>query len=287
MIARRALLSAGLALAVCSGCGPKLVRETVFEGDGVHVELRRSVQGGSPVARGYEHPVTIAAVRVAHILALINHEDAKGAQHPTLRSEHVYPLGEGIAQALAKASPDDEVAAAVFPVERRLGIFQRERVTAFRAYVQDDELVLEFYSINANIERGGPRGSEYKIPEEVPSWKPGFRLIPGEAQRLEGRRRLMLEWRNSYFARPPSLRLRDGKLQRRTILMQEEVPGESLPTAPELPSPALRDAQIRALDQIDATRRSGLISESEYRRRRRLVLEGRLEEAGYGTQPGE
>ncbi len=285
MNARHALLSAGLTLVLCSGCGPKLVRETVYESDGVHVELRRTVKGGSPLARGYEHPAMIAAVRVAHIVALINYEDAKGAQHPTIRSEHVYPLGEGVAQALAKASPDDEVAVAVFAVERRLGVFQHKRVTAFRAFMREDELVLEFYSINALIERGSPRGSEYKIPEEVPSWKPDFRLVPAEAQRQDGPRVLKVEWRNSYFARPPSLRLRDGQLQRRTILMEEELPVE--PEALKPPSTALRDAQMQALHQIDAARRSGLISESEYRRRRRLVLEGRLEEAGYGTKPEE
>lgn len=282
---RRALLSAGLALAIGSGCGPKLVRETVYDRDGVHVELRRSVKGGSPIARGYEHPATLAAVRVAHILALIHYEDAKGAQHPIIRSEHVYPLGEGVAQALAKAGPDDEIAVAVFTVERRLGVFQQKRVTAFRAYMRDDELVLQFYSINALIERGSPRGSEYKIPEEVPSWKPDFRLVQSKAQRRAGPRVLRVEWRNSYFARPPSLRLRDGQLQRRTILMEEELPVEPETLKPL--STALRDAQIQALDQIDAARRSGLISESEYRRRRRLVLEGRLEEAGYDTKPGE
>ncbi|MCZ6571488.1 MAG: hypothetical protein O7B23_15160, partial [Deltaproteobacteria bacterium] len=59
------------------------------------------------------------------------------------------------------------------------------------------------------------------------------------------------------------------------------------PEALKPPSTALRDAQMQALDQIDAARRSGLISESEYRRRRRLVLEGRLEEAGYDTKSGE
>jgi hypothetical protein len=282
---RRALLSAGLALAIASGCGPKLVRETIYDRDGVHVELRRSVKGGSPVARGYEHPATLAAVRVAHIFALIHYEDSKGAQHPTIRSEHVYPLGEGVAQALAKAGPDDEIAVAVFAVDRHLGVFQHKRVTAFRASMLNDELVLEFYSVNALIERGGPRGSEYKIPEEVPSWKPDFRLVPGEAQRQDGPRVLRVEWRNSYFARPPSLRLRDGQLQRRTILMEEELPVE--PESLKPPSTALRDAQMQALDQIDAARRSGLISESEYRRRRRLVLEGRLEEAGYGTKPEE
>jgi hypothetical protein len=46
------------------------------------------------------------------------------------------------------------------------------------------------------------------------------------------------------------------------------------------------DAQRRALDQLDAARRTGLVSEAEFQRRRRLVLEGRLAEAGYGEAPG-
>jgi hypothetical protein len=44
---------------------------------------------------------------------------------------------------------------------------------------------------------------------------------------------------------------------------------------------------MRALDEIDAARRAGLITESEFLRRRRLVLEDRLEEAGYGAEPGD
>ena len=44
--------------------------------------------------------------------------------------------------------------------------------------------------------------------------------------------------------------------------------------------PELRDAQLRALDQLDAARRSGIVTEAEFQKRRRLVLEGKLEEAG-------
>ena len=80
--------------------------------------------------------------------------------------------------------------------------------------------------------------------------------------------------------------MRDGKLQRRTILLQEEEASEAPvpPPIPEgAPSNALRDAQLRALDQLDAARRSGLVTEAEFQRRRRLILEGRIEEAGYAS----
>jgi hypothetical protein len=45
------------------------------------------------------------------------------------------------------------------------------------------------------------------------------------------------------------------------------------------------DAQIRALDQLEGARRSGLVTEAEFQRRRRLILQGRLEEAGYAPGP--
>ena len=66
-----------------------------------------------------------------------------------------------------------------------------------------------------------------------------------------------------------------------------ELPPEAEPaTSPDAPLPAgLSDAQIRALDELDSSRRSGLITESEYQRRRKLVLENALDEAGYGSQP--
>ena len=134
-----------LALAVCAlaGCGPKFVRERVFDKPGVRVELRHQVVEGAPVPRGYAQPATIADVRIAHILASLSTEDDKGERQPMIRSEFVYELADGIALALAKAGPDDEVAAASFPVDTRLGIFSDERVTAFRVVLVGDTLRLE------------------------------------------------------------------------------------------------------------------------------------------------
>ena len=64
---------------------------------------------------------------------------------------------------------------------------------------------------------------------------------------------------------------------------EEERP-EADPSEPAV-APELRDAQLRALDELDTLRRSGQITEDEFRERRRLVLDGRLDEAGYGASP--
>ena len=61
-----------LALAALAGCGPKFVRERVYDKPNMRVELRHQKSGDAQVARGYSHPVTIADVRqsngVIHVI---------------------------------------------------------------------------------------------------------------------------------------------------------------------------------------------------------------------------
>ena len=92
-------------------------------------------------------------------------------------------------------------------------------------------------------------------------------------------------WRDDVFRRPITLRDREGRVKKRTVLM--EMPDENAPAGGAkkgLPKqerpPGLSDAQVRALDRADEARANGLITEPEYQKRRRLILENRLEEAG-------
>src|SRR5262245_49274379 len=117
------LASPLLIVLLAGGCGPKLVRETVSQNEKVLVQLRRSEQRGGVVARGHAQPATIADVRLAHILASLEHETPKGERVPTIRSEHVYELAEGMARAFEKAGPDDDVIAVGYSRDRRMGIF--------------------------------------------------------------------------------------------------------------------------------------------------------------------
>ena len=80
------------ALAFGSGCGPKVVRESVYKSEIAEVRLRHVEEGGAPVPREFEHPVTIAPVRVAHILASLSYEDREGKPHPVIRNAHVYDV---------------------------------------------------------------------------------------------------------------------------------------------------------------------------------------------------
>src|SRR5262245_45649521 len=94
------ILSVAFALAWLVGCaGPRIVREPVFASDTVRVQLRRTLDGGEVVKRGYAHPATISDVRIAHILASIEHRDGEGNSLPTIASEVVYELAEALNQA--------------------------------------------------------------------------------------------------------------------------------------------------------------------------------------------
>jgi hypothetical protein len=276
-----------LLVALCTlGCGPKLVRETVFENERALVQLRHLADGGKSVARGRAHPAVIADVRLAHILASITHEDRKGERSPTIRSEHVYELAEGMAKAFERAGPDDEVAAVAYVRDRHLRIFTTERVTAFRSWVDTTgELVIEFFAIEQDLPEPDARGPTraWEPPAELSGDHPPFKLIPADAQRAAGPRGLAIAWRDDYYRRPVAMRIRGGKVRRRTVLLEAPVDEVAPAAAQPAPVPAdLSDPQRRALDQLEAERREGRVRETDYQRRRILILEGRLEEAGYG-----
>jgi hypothetical protein len=281
-----ALLACAVLLGLGFGCGPKLVREPVYASDNVRVTLRRTLERGKPIARGYAHPATISDVRLAHILANIENQDKDGKRQPTIPSELVYDLAEGLNKAAAKAGPDDEIAAVAFLENRRLGLFTTRRVTSFRMYFTPGDLVFEFYDVGRALEpgEGRPGKEEYAVPTSAPE-SASFRVLSSPGQAAEGARKLKVDWRDPYFSRPVSLSVMNGRFKRRTVLSESPAPPDS-EAPPQLDSkPQTRDAQIRALDQLDAARRSGLVTELEFQQRRRLILEGKLQEAGYGSAP--
>jgi hypothetical protein len=275
------LLASGLA----PGCGPKVIRETVYENE--HV-------GDAPVPLGNEHPATIADVRLAHILATLQYrreaDDAKPA--PAIRTEHLYDLSEGISKALARATPDDVVVAWSQAHDRRMVVFSDAHVTAMRVAMREGRLWIDFYAIEAPLDNEERRAG-YEPPVEVPYRPAGFRLVPDTGLTVVGPRTLDIDWRDPYFRKPLALRSVRGRLRRRTVIMRDdsldqeierELEAEEDPSVLPIP-PEVTDAQIRALDELDGARRAGLVTEGEFKRRRRLILQGRLDEAGYGSGP--
>ena len=126
---------------------------------------------------------------------------------------------------------------------------------------------------------------EYEIPTELPTLAPRFKLVPGEAQTRLGARGVEVAWRDRTTAQPVALRFRQGQARRRTVLMELPPEDEPAPARGEvrLPADAVRRAAPRARPARRRRGRAAWCSESEYQRRRRLILENKLDEAGYGA----
>ena len=140
------------------------------------------------VPRGYAQPATIADVRIAHILASLSYEDSDEKRQPLIRSQFVYELADGIALALAKAGPDDEVAAACVsrgPPARHLHRRARDRVPPRAGRRRDADRVLRR---RGRLERDGSKvgAREYEIPTELPTLEPRFKIVPARRRRGSG-----------------------------------------------------------------------------------------------------
>jgi hypothetical protein len=276
MRSRPRLVFLAAVLVASLGCGTRYTREPVYTDDFAKVLLRAELREGEPVPRGFAHPATISAVRLAHILAQIDVRVSTGdagqsERRPAIHQDLVYPLGERLSEALAKAGPDQEVLVEVVRVERRLGLFTQRYVTSFLAWVAADDLL---YLSLSRLDWPVPKGSEEealrepKVGREVMA----FRTLASEGVDPVGHQLVAVDWRDERFRRPTSVHVGPGgKMTRRTILMQEEAPEEA-PLAPHsLPSDP--DA-LRALAELEEERRAGAVTEAEYQRRKREILRG-------------
>jgi hypothetical protein len=89
-----------------------------------------------------------------------------------------------------------------------------------------------------------------------------------------GHQSVAVSWKDDRFRNPTSVRVGPGgKVTRRTVLMEEEAPASEAPAAGESELPADPE-RLRALADLEEARRAGDITEAEYQRQRRQLLQG-------------
>ncbi len=259
------------------GCGTRYARTTIHDDDAVSIVLRAELRGGEPVERHFRHPATISPIRLAHILSRIDIRTAVdedgGKRRPAIDTSLIYPLGDLLSQALAKAKSDQEIVVQATRKEKRLGIFQQEYLTSFIAYVGgDDRLVVHLYRIDWPV----PKSDNVEIKEPVVGREAmSFRAIPGDAMKSLGHQAVAVEWRDPLFRKASNIRVGPtGKVMRRTILM--EAPVEAAEDVPEAPREIIPSdpTALRALAELEEAREQGQITEADYRAKRRAILQG-------------
>ncbi len=277
------LAAAGLCallLVATSGCIARTVREDVFKEGDTEVFLRATKKGSKLVDRGYDHPISIAPVRIAHMLsrmdlrlpesnAFFKLQKDKKDRVPAFELELLYVIADGVSQALAKAKPSQEVVVMSVHQAKSFLIFDRDFLTNFVAYVKGDQLYVHMNRYSWEI----PPRREDRLPEPHVGEHPmDFKLIPSEGMALVDEQSGAFDWRNPIFKRPTRTRITPGgKVVRKTILM--EMDDEQAPAAAGSALPAnLSPEALRDLADLEEIRRKGDISESEYNRRKRAIL---------------
>ena len=261
--------------------------EDVFTEGPVDVKLRseKSWQFGGLVEKDYDHPVTISAVRLAHILSRIDARKA-GKREPAIPTDMLFGIAEGVSRALERAGAEQEVVVMAKRRDRRLGIFDHDYLTSFIAYVKGPQLFIHLDRLDWEI----PQRDREKPPEpKIGEHRMNFRVYPSEAMELVDTQSVAVVWRDDVFAQPTRTKvLPTGRVVRKTILLEspEDETGVSpaeeeeaaAPKAPEQPEPVapsgLTPAQLRALADLEEARRDGKITEAEYAAEQQKILSG-------------
>jgi hypothetical protein len=269
------LLTAAL---LSGGCAARVVKTPVFQDNGVEVFLRARTRGGKPVDQGYSQPVTISAIRVTNILARIDVRGAdpeKEPREPAIPTGVLYAVGEGVSKALAKADSSQQVVVMATERKKSLGIFTNDYLTSLILWMKDDHLFV-FLGALGEVESRDPRDKPRE--PEVDHIESKQRVLGGDGYTVQGPRLIAADWRADTFRDVSAIRVRpSGEVVRRTILM--ESPADANPA--EAPGPApppegLSPEALRALADLEESRRRGQLSESQYQQRRREILSGKL-----------
>lgn len=270
----------GVVALAAGGCITRPAKQDVYQDGAIQVFLRSDVVWTRPVEKSYQHPVTIAPVRIAHILSrldlrpskkpLLSFSDEK-ERVAAIHTDMLYSIAEGISKALAAADPNQEAVVMAVRETKRFGIFDHDFLTSFVAYVRDDRLYLHFAHHDWEI----PKGRDKRLPEpRVGETRQRFRLIASNAMSLVGDHAMAVDWRDPIFARPTRTRiLPTGEVVRSEILLESPPEVDDLADPLERLPDDLSPQQLRDLADVEEARRQGRITEAEYRTQRRRILE--------------
>ena len=264
----------GLAFALlalgASGCITRTIRRTVVDDGQNQVILRSQKRGATPVDRGFDHPLTIASSRMAHILSRIDVEDDSGKKkerRPAIPTETLYPLADALSKGLAAADPSQEVVVQSVRRTKHFGVFDRFTLTSLLVWAQDDLLHVQIARSDWEI----PTRRRDQLPEpHAGEQEQDFRLLVDDGMSLADAQSAVVDWRNPLFAKPSRTRITpSGKVLRTTILMESE---EEAPAPRPDISSDLTPEQLRALADLEEARRDGKLSEAGYAAERNRIL---------------
>jgi hypothetical protein len=270
---KRALLLLVIAALLPTGCLTRAVKVPVFDQGKTNVFLRSDKKWSETIPKGFGHPLTISAARMAHILSRIDMRAAEGdgKREPAIPLESLYVIAEGMSKALAKANPDQEIVVMSQRRGKHWYLFDRNLLTSLVAYVKDDLLYVHI----ARSEWEIPNTWKGPLPEpRVDEQVMRFHLVASEGMTLVNSQAVAVSWRDAIFRRATRTRiLPSGKVVRREILMEspEEAPVPPL-SADVLPGNLSPDT-LRKLADLEEQKTRGEVTQTEYTVMRTTILQ--------------
>jgi hypothetical protein len=280
MITRRSTALAALVVCAAALAGCITTKKTVFEQKGMTVQLVS--KRGDNIE--FNQPVIIAPVRLAHILARIDIRLSvkEGQQRvPAFHIESLDLISEGLALGLREAGPNQRVIVYSIRREKRFGIFDTNYLTSFIAYVHGEHLFLHLSRSDWEI----PPRKKDRLPEpKIGKFPSKFRILPSKAMKMVDEQALAIAWHDKVFERPTRTRITpSGKMMRKTILMESEEPesdprtgSDAVEAEPKyqrsIPA-GISPKTLRELADLEERRQRGEISEYDYEKQRRKILD--------------
>jgi len=279
MFSRRRLLAFLLLASLSSlpGCVTRSVTDTLVDSATMKVYARYNSRLGDPVDRYYQQPASISSERLARILSLIyirTDEDGPDQQRTAISSDLIYPIAKDLSKALSSADSSQQIIVMAIRKGTHLVAFRRKFLTSLTAWVENDMIYIILSKVEFDLrEVRKSRNKARQLPMPDPTEETmDFRTVPQYGLETAGRQGIKANWRDEYWSRVKTAE-RDGtgQIKRRTILQQSEVPGPTgVPDPLSLPS---SPSVLRELADLEEARQSGAITESQYQRRRRELME--------------
>jgi hypothetical protein len=282
MMRRRSIALAALVVCTAALAGCMTTKKTIIEKKGTTVQLV-SRRGDSVELN---HPITIAPVRLSHILARVDIRLSvkEGQQRaPAFHLESLSAISQGLAQGLREAGPNQRVIVYSIRREKRFGIFDSNYLTSFVAYAHGDYLFLHLSRSDWEI----PPRKQDRLPEpKIGKFPTKFRILPGKAMKMVDEQSLAIGWSDPVFQRPSRTRMTpSGQMVRKTILMESNEPDSVEPEgdsgsdargakpidAQSIPA-GISPKTLRELADLEEKRQRGEISEYDYEKQRNKIL---------------
>ena len=262
-----------------SGCMTRVVKIPAFDENGIEVYLRNETKGGKPIDRGFSHPVAIAPVRITNLLARIEVRKGESPERqPAIPTEMLYPIGDGVARALAKADSSQEVVVMATERKRNLAVFTQDYLTSLIIWNQDDKLFIKLGHLDWAVPKDAKDKKDVLPEPQVDEIVGKTRAVPSEGIAAESSQLVTANWRDPIFKDSGQLHVRPGgQVVRRQVLLDsgEEV---TLPVEPTegaaVPPQGLSPQGLRALADLEESRRRGELTEADYQAKRRQILAG-------------